>query len=160
MSGLLFGGAVKRLLTTNAARMLTSSRGAVSADCRRTLTTSRQLASRESDLHRIAMHNRPTNLDRKLLVLTRVFKSEDDIPDTLPITQINRARDIVRITVSCLIMVLFIIAVPFYMASGRRTRDRGETEWKRSKEWVAKLRREKMAEEQKRAEAEAAKSSS
>ncbi|KAK2186032.1 hypothetical protein NP493_216g03004 [Ridgeia piscesae] len=115
--------------------MLTVSRGAVSAECRRrTLATTTQLASRESEMHKIATHNRPTGLDRKLLVLTRVFKTEDDIPDTLPITQINRARDIVRITVSCLIMVLFVIAVPFYMASGRRTRDRGETEWRRSKE--------------------------
>ena len=76
------------------------------------------------------------------------------------ITQINRARDIVRITVSCLIMLLFVIAVPFYMAAGRRTRDRGETEWRKSKEWVAKLRKDKLAEEARlKAEEDAASSS-
>ncbi|KAK2145763.1 hypothetical protein NP493_216g03015 [Ridgeia piscesae] len=150
MSGVLFGRFFERVLSISVERMSIASRGAVSAGCRRTVTTTKQLASRESDLNKIAgiaTHNRLTPLDRKMFVLTRVFKSESEIPATLPQTQINRVRDVVRIGSSCFMMVLFLIAVPFYISSGRRSRARGDTEIRRTKEWVAQLRREKLAEE-------------
>ncbi|XP_069462737.1 protein FAM162B isoform X2 [Ambystoma mexicanum] len=62
----------------------------------------------------------PSNFDKKVLLWTRRFKSEDDIPATIPIEMMTAARNKARIKVCYVMIGLTIIACFAVVVSAKK----------------------------------------
>ncbi|XP_029452307.1 protein FAM162B isoform X2 [Rhinatrema bivittatum] len=84
----------------------------------------------------------PSRFDKKVLLWTRRFRAEEDIPATIPMEMLDSARNKARIK-ACYIMIgISVIACFAMIASGKKAAARHEslTSWNLAKK--AKLRQE------------------
>lgn len=88
-----------------------------------------------------------------------MYKRRADIPESIPLTQIKRAREIGRIVIGTSITLGFIIGIPFMMMWGRHSKSSGDSIAKRRKEWIRNLQRQKKKEQEAAVAAAAEKSS-
>ncbi|KAI0207521.1 hypothetical protein LSAT2_007851 [Lamellibrachia satsuma] len=120
----------------------------------RPFSNTSRLSSREEDLRHIAQHTKPNALDFKLLIWTKMYKTRAEIPESIPLTQIKRAREIGRIVVGTSITLGFLIGIPLMMMWGRHSKKSGDSIAKRRREWIRNLQRQKKKEHAAAASAE------
>ncbi|KAJ1152306.1 hypothetical protein NDU88_005081 [Pleurodeles waltl] len=70
---------------------------------------------------------RPSHFDKKVLLWTRRFKTEADIPDTIPIEMLDAARNKARIKACYLMIGLTLIACFAVVVSGKKAAARHES---------------------------------
>ncbi|XP_025921731.1 protein FAM162B [Apteryx mantelli] len=98
--------------------------------------------SRAEQAHKVAASYKPSKFDKKILLWTGRFKTEDEIPPRIPPEMLDRARNKARVK-ACYIMIgLSIVACFAVIASAKKAAARHEslTSWNMAKK--AKWRRE------------------
>ncbi|KGL82932.1 Protein FAM162B, partial [Tinamus guttatus] len=92
--------------------------------------------------HRVAASYKPSKFDKKILLWTGRFKTEDEIPPRIPPQMLDKARNKARVK-ACYIMIgLSIVACFAVIASAKKAAARHEslTSWNLAKK--AKWREE------------------
>nr|XP_009680010.1 PREDICTED: protein FAM162B [Struthio camelus australis] len=92
--------------------------------------------------HKVAASYKPSKFDKKILLWTGRFKTEDEIPPRIPPEMLDRARNKARVK-ACYIMIgLSIVACFAVIASAKKAAARHEslTSWNLAKK--AKWRKE------------------
>ncbi|XP_054853875.1 protein FAM162B isoform X2 [Eublepharis macularius] len=70
---------------------------------------------------------KPSAFDKKILLWTRRFKTEDEIPPRIPLVMLDAARNKARIKVCYIMIGLTIVACFAVIASAKRAAERHET---------------------------------
>uniref|UniRef100_A0A663LZS8 Family with sequence similarity 162 member B n=1 Tax=Athene cunicularia TaxID=194338 RepID=A0A663LZS8_ATHCN len=92
--------------------------------------------------HKVVASYKPSKFDKKILLWTRRFKTEEEIPSRIPPEMLDRARNKARVK-ACYIMIgLSIVACFAVIASAKKAAARHEslTSWNLAKK--AKWRKE------------------
>ncbi|XP_030346203.1 protein FAM162B [Strigops habroptila] len=98
--------------------------------------------TRAEQAHRVVASYKPSKFDKKILIWTGRFKTEEEIPQRIPPEMLDRARNKARVK-ACYIMIgLSIIACFAVIASAKKAAARHEslTSWNLAKK--AKWRKE------------------
>ncbi|NXL85821.1 F162B protein, partial [Alectura lathami] len=85
--------------------------------------------------HKVAASYKPSNFDKKILLWTGRFKTEEEIPPRIPPEMLDRARNKARVK-ACYIMIgLSVIACFAVIASAKKAAARHEslTRWNMAK---------------------------
>ncbi|XP_069462738.1 protein FAM162B isoform X4 [Ambystoma mexicanum] len=96
-------------------------------ECSLLPTESGQRAGRDPNKRSELPPYQPSNFDKKVLLWTRRFKSEDDIPATIPIEMMTAARNKARIKVCYVMIGLTIIACFAVVVSAKKAAARHES---------------------------------
>ncbi|XP_068794222.1 protein FAM162B [Struthio camelus] len=126
-----------RLLAAAAPRRLPGPRGAAAG-----AGGGREGVRRAEQAHKVAASYKPSKFDKKILLWTGRFKTEDEIPPRIPPEMLDRARNKARVK-ACYIMIgLSIVACFAVIASAKKAAARHEslTSWNLAKK--AKWRKE------------------
>ncbi|NXM88126.1 F162B protein, partial [Oenanthe oenanthe] len=85
---------------------------------------------------------RPTNFDKKVLVWSRRFKKEEDVPRHISSDVLNTARNIVRIKVCYIMIALSVLGCVTMVISGKEAVKKDQTLLRVNAEKKAKWRAE------------------
>ncbi|XP_053683868.1 UPF0389 protein CG9231 [Sabethes cyaneus] len=77
----------------------------------------------------------PNNLEKKLLVFTKKYKSVDDIPAFVNQDVMERCRNQVRIKLANYLMIGTAIGCVIMIISGKKAQERGESVQKMNLDW-------------------------
>ncbi|XP_048361588.1 protein FAM162B [Sphaerodactylus townsendi] len=78
-------------------------------------------------IYKVPRGCKPSTFDKKILLWTRRFKTEDEIPPRIPLEMLDAARNKARVK-TCYIMIgLTIVACFAVIASAKRAAERHET---------------------------------
>ncbi|XP_071113713.1 UPF0389 protein GA21628-like [Haliotis cracherodii] len=86
--------------------------------------------------------HRPSNFDKKILVLQKVYPSVEAVPKEISHSQILKSRDWLRIRVNLGMGVATIMACFLMIYVGKREAKQGKSISRQSLEWQKKLREE------------------
>ncbi|XP_075720360.1 protein FAM162B [Rhinoderma darwinii] len=70
---------------------------------------------------------KPNEFDKKILKWTGRYKSEDDIPSTIPLEMLVRARNKARIQACYIMIIITVVACFAVIASGKKAAARHES---------------------------------
>ncbi|GAB1606971.1 UPF0389 protein CG9231-like [Argonauta hians] len=88
---------------------------------------------------------RPTNLDKRVLVWQKKYKTIEDVPEFVSIAAVNKAKDKGRVYVSLGMVAATIVGSIIMILSGRAALKRGEGVSKANMEWHRKYNEENKA---------------
>uniref|UniRef100_A0A8C6Z8S1 Family with sequence similarity 162 member B n=1 Tax=Nothoprocta perdicaria TaxID=30464 RepID=A0A8C6Z8S1_NOTPE len=89
--------------------------------------------------HKVAASYKPSKFDKKILLWTGRFKTEDEIPPRIPPEMLDRARNKARVK-ACYIMIGLSIVACFAVIASAAARHESLTSWNLAKK--AKWRQE------------------
>lgn len=96
-------------------------------------------ASSAQDAHSAAnvgsRTHKPNNLEKRLLVFTKKYKSVDDIPAYINQDVMERCRNQVRIKMANYMMLATVIGCIIMVISGKQAQERGDTVQKMNLDW-------------------------
>ncbi|KAL1459031.1 hypothetical protein WDU94_011045 [Cyamophila willieti] len=98
----------------------------------------------------------PNGLDKSILVWAKKYKSKADIPNLVLSSTYNHARNVVRIKLANITIVLVLLGCVYQVYTGKQEAKKGNTLLKKSLEWHEELRQEHERELQEKAASEAA----
>ncbi|XP_042336005.1 protein FAM162A-like, partial [Sceloporus undulatus] len=91
---------------------------------------------------------RPTEFDKKILLWTKRFQKEEDIPPLLSVEVLKAAHSQLRIWVCYFMIALTLLGCVAMVVSGKRAAKRDDTLLKRNAEKKAKWRMEREKEQE------------
>ncbi|KAM4043362.1 protein FAM162B [Anomaloglossus baeobatrachus] len=83
--------------------------------------------SPRNDIQSNISRYKPNNFDKKILKWTGRYKSEDDIPSTIPLEMLVRARNKARIQACYIMIAITVVACFAVIASGKKAAARHES---------------------------------
>ncbi|XP_073432229.1 protein FAM162B [Dendrobates tinctorius] len=83
--------------------------------------------STRNDIKSNISRYKPNSFDKKILKWTGRYKSEDDIPSTIPLEMLVRARNKARIQACYIMIAITIVACFAVIASGKKAAARHES---------------------------------
>ncbi|XP_073529291.1 protein FAM162B [Phyllobates terribilis] len=83
--------------------------------------------STRNDIKSNISRYKPNSFDKKILKWTGRYKSEDDIPSTIPLEMLVRARNKARIQACYIMIAITVVACFAVIASGKKAAARHES---------------------------------
>ncbi|XP_041353942.1 UPF0389 protein CG9231-like [Gigantopelta aegis] len=87
----------------------------------------------------------PTDFDKRMLVWSKIYKTTEEVPDSISFTKMSKAKDYFRVRFAAIMSVATFVASIGYIISGKRAVQRGESVSRMNLEWQQRNRDEVQA---------------